>query len=146
MCGRVSAAGYPCLRTEPACGLVGDGDNPRLPARTNRGRGEFRGRGSPHDGVGDSDQPKLPWWSDNPKRPAHGRSSALDADHLAERVHDPYEIVLRRHDGVDVLVRGRRLVEDARVLAAFDTARLALEVLERETVLRLAAAHPAARA
>src|ERR1700676_400498 len=78
-------------------------------------------------------------------RPA-SRALALDADHLAERVHDPYQIVLRRHDGVNILVRGRRLVEDARVLAAFDTLRFAREILEREATHRLTPAHPAARA
>src|SRR5947209_6933511 len=78
-------------------------------------------------------------------RPTAG-ASTLDADHLAKRVHDPDEIVLRPHDGVDVLVRGRCFVEHARVLAAFDAVPFALEIGERETVARLTAAHPAARA
>src|SRR5690349_19789091 len=69
--------------------------------------------------------------------------SALDADHLAERVHDLDEIGLRRHDGVDVLVGTRRLVDDAFVLAALDTLGRLGVVLDREARLGLAARHGA---
>ena len=46
--------------------------------------------------------------------------SALDAQHLLQRVHHLHEVGLRRHHRVDVLVGHRRLVDHARVLAALD--------------------------
>ena len=44
--------------------------------------------------------------------------SALHAHDLAQRVDDLDEVGLRRHDGIDVLVRRRRLVDHVCVLAA----------------------------
>ena len=46
--------------------------------------------------------------------------SPLDANDLAQRVHDLDQIRLMRHHLVDVLVRGRNLVDHAAVLATFD--------------------------
>src|SRR5206468_11351497 len=72
--------------------------------------------------------------------------SAFDAEHLLERVDPLDEIGLVRHHLVDVLVGARDLVEDPFVLAADDALRLALQVLDRERLLRRVASHLAAGA
>src|SRR5437870_3785114 len=69
--------------------------------------------------------------------------SALDAEHLLERVDHLDEIGLVRHHLVDVLVGAWNFVEHALVLAADDALRLALQVLHGECLLCRIAAHPA---
>ena len=44
---------------------------------------------------------------------------SLDAKHLLQGGHDLHQVRLRGHDGIDVLVGGRRFVEHPVVLAAF---------------------------
>jgi hypothetical protein len=54
---------------------------------------------------------------------------------------DLHQIVLPRHDLCDVLVGARRFVDHARILAAFDAARLLAQVLDGERPARGRAAH-----
>src|SRR5262245_2014073 len=61
-------------------------------------------------------------------------------------MHDLDEIALRVHDGVDVLVSRRRLVDDVQVLAALDALRRHDVLVYREPLARLRARHPAAGA
>src|SRR6267142_1413010 len=67
--------------------------------------------------------------------------SALDAEDLLERVHDFDQIGLRRHDGVDILVGARCLVQNIGILAALDTGRRHFVICDRELALRLGPAH-----
>ena len=73
-------------------------------------------------------------------------ASPLDAHDLLQRVNDLHEIALRFHDGVDVLVRGRRLIDDVHVLAALDALGRGDVLLDREALARLGALHRAPRA
>src|SRR5262245_45542133 len=87
--------------------------------------------------------PLRSWLDSNPKE---RRLSALDAYDLLQRVDDLDEIALRLHDGVDVLVRSRRLVDDVQVLAALDALRRRDVLIDGETLARLGPRHPAAGA
>lgn len=70
----------------------------------------------------------------------------LDAEHLLQRMHGLDEVGLVGHDGVDVLVGGRNLVDDAAILAANDAFGLAFEIVLAEALARLRAAHAPAGA
>ncbi len=72
--------------------------------------------------------------------------SPLDAHHLPQRMHDLHQVALRRHHRVDVLVRGGRLVDHARVLAAFDVRGGLAMLLQRDSCACGGAAHHAAGA
>src|SRR5687768_8527153 len=63
--------------------------------------------------------------------------SSLHAHDLAQRVHDRDRIRLRVHDRVARLVRRRRLVDDAGVLAALDALRRPDMILDAEPALGL---------
>src|SRR5262245_25554818 len=62
-------------------------------------------------------------------------SLPFHADNLTERVDDLDEIGLRRHDGVDVLVGGRTLVEHAAIETGFDPLHRLGVVVERDPAL-----------
>src|SRR5688500_18122841 len=68
-------------------------------------------------------------------------TSALYTDDLAQGVHHVDEVGLGGHDGVDVLVGHRRLVDHLGVLAALDALGGADVVLHREAPLGLGPAH-----
>src|SRR5882672_7577844 len=70
----------------------------------------------------------------------------LHAEDLLQGCNDLDEVGLRRHDGIDVLVRRRDLVDHAFVLATFDACSLERQVLAREDLAGLSTAHAAARA
>src|SRR5262245_2377833 len=70
---------------------------------------------------------------------------ALDADHLAQLVHDLDQVRLGGHHGVDRLVGHGRLVDDILILAALDPGRGPDMVLDREAPLGLVARHRPAR-
>src|SRR5262245_59063948 len=74
------------------------------------------------------------------------RRSTLDANHLLQRVLDFDEVGLVGHHLVDRLVGAGGLVDHAAVLAAHDTRGLLGQVLRRELLLRLSAAHAPSRA
>jgi transcriptional regulatory protein RtcR len=64
------------------------------------------------------------WPPPSPRDPSMvSMRSSLHAHDLAQRVHDLDQMLLRVHDRVDRLVRRRRLVDDAGVLAALDALR-----------------------
>src|SRR5262249_16803518 len=69
--------------------------------------------------------------------------SALHAHDLAERVHDLDEVRLRRHHGVDRLVRHGGLVEDAGVLPTLDAGRRRDVLRYGEAALRFRPGHGA---
>jgi TolB-like protein len=60
----------------------------------------------------------------------------IQRDLSRQREGERNEIGLRRHHGVDVLVRARDLIQNAFVLATLDTSRLSLQVCERVGPLR----------
>src|SRR5262245_20544856 len=68
-------------------------------------------------------------------------ASSFHADDLAKLMHDLDEVLLRRHDLIDRLVGGGRLVDDPRVLAALDVTRRLRVVVHREPPLRLGPGH-----
>src|SRR5688572_16199769 len=61
-------------------------------------------------------------------------------------MHDFHQVALCMHDGVDVLVCHRDLIDDAIVLATLDTGGGPHLVFAREAALGFAAAHRATRA
>src|SRR5438094_964208 len=69
--------------------------------------------------------------------------SALDAEHLLQRVQHLHEVGLVRHHLVDALVGAGDLVQHAAVLAADDALRLRFQILDGESLLRCVTAHPA---
>ncbi len=74
--------------------------------------------------------------SDGSVRPSAGL--ALDAHNLFQRMHHVAQFGLRRHHGVAVLVRARRLVDHAHVLAALDALGRLGVIDETEGALGLA--------
>ncbi len=65
---------------------------------------------------------------------------------LFEPVHNVHQVVLVRHDGVDVLVGARDLVDQALVLAVLYALGLLLQVFAGEAPCGLAATHTPAGA
>jgi hypothetical protein len=81
-----------------------------------------------------------------PSTPFGGsRANPLRKGTLSQRVHRPHQIGLRRHHRVDALVGGRRLVEDARILAAFDVPGRRRVLVERDRLLAVVRDSPTAR-
>src|SRR6267142_5682507 len=76
----------------------------------------------------------------------HPSALSLHAKNLLQGRNDIDEVGLRRHHGIDVLVRRRDLVDHAFVLATFDAGRLERQVLASESLAGLSSAHASARA
>src|SRR6516225_2565098 len=81
------------------------------------------------------------------RRIATGRSPlSFNADNLVKGVDDFDEIGLGGHNRVNGLIGCRRLVNDVRILAAFDTGGHTDVVFDSETALGFAAGHGSAGA
>src|SRR5262245_15416498 len=75
-----------------------------------------------------------------------GAVSTLDADDAPQGVDDFHQIHLRGHDSIDVLVRHGRFIDDACILAAFDTRRCCGMLVDGKPAFGLAARHATAGA
>src|SRR5262252_8361534 len=76
--------------------------------------------------------------------PAGRRTLSFHAHHLAKRVDDLDQIGLRSHYRVNRLIGRRGLVNDVRILSAFNASRHALVVFDSKSAFGLAAGHGAA--
>src|SRR6185312_7827551 len=79
------------------------------------------------------------------RRPTHADMrifrSALDAQHLAQRMHHLDQVGLCSHHRADRLVRRRRLIDHRRVLAAFDVHGGLAVLRQRDLLARRGTAH-----